>query len=570
MMKELKIEDYQKIKPYLDMADYEGYNSNFVTMMMWNHEYHIQYEIHDHFMIMLHNYKGLQFWAMPFTSQDYYKEAIDYMIEYSHKHHFDFMIDCAIEDFVNKIKPIYKDQFLFERTPYNDDYIYERQMHQTLAGKKMQKRRNHYNAFLKENPDYIYRDLDLVDDFETILNCLNRWEYEKDGLSESMTSEVRGIMFLLSSKHLLDFKVGGIFINGQMEAFIIASLLKHSTIQIHVEKANKDIRGLYPAILKELLEHHYKDELYINREEDMGLENLKKSKLSLHPVKMIYKYSITLKKPCMTLADRSDQKRIMELWKECFQDETQESTAYYFDNLYHMQNTYVYKNNNKIISVLQIVPMSIMIQNKQELCYFILGVCTDKNYQGQGCMRELFEYVMSKFINQRIYLQAYVPEIYYRFGFKDSHYHQIIKLDTDVLNQIDIPNPIDDKSLLKTYYETYTERFDEYRVRDDNYWQLLLKRCHTFQQQILIFENLGYMIFEENDDSIHIVEFIYFNESAGYQMLAYFKDRQKDTIVVECDMSLQLKGEKQTIITMLCNQENHFSSLKDKYINEIY
>ena len=55
-MKPLKLSDLNIILPFLDKADYEGYNSNFVTMMMWNHEYHVEYEIHDHFCIMLHNY----------------------------------------------------------------------------------------------------------------------------------------------------------------------------------------------------------------------------------------------------------------------------------------------------------------------------------------------------------------------------------------------------------------------------------------------------------------------------------------------------------------------------------
>ena len=162
-MKELKLDDYSIIKPYLDLANYEGYNSNFVTMMMWNHEYHIQYEIHEHFVVMLHNYKGTQFWAMPFTSPQYYREAIDYMLEYSHKNQFEFIIDCAIDTFVEYIKPLYQDKLLFARTPENDDYVYDRMMLQTLSGKKMQKRRNHYNAFLKENPDYIYRDLDRIE-----------------------------------------------------------------------------------------------------------------------------------------------------------------------------------------------------------------------------------------------------------------------------------------------------------------------------------------------------------------------------------------------------------------------
>ena len=44
-MRKLLLNDYHKIKKYLDDANYEGYNSNFVTMMMWDHEYEIYYEI---------------------------------------------------------------------------------------------------------------------------------------------------------------------------------------------------------------------------------------------------------------------------------------------------------------------------------------------------------------------------------------------------------------------------------------------------------------------------------------------------------------------------------------------
>ena len=46
-MRKLLLNDYHKIKKYLDDANYEGYNSNFVTMMMWDHEYEIYYEIKE-------------------------------------------------------------------------------------------------------------------------------------------------------------------------------------------------------------------------------------------------------------------------------------------------------------------------------------------------------------------------------------------------------------------------------------------------------------------------------------------------------------------------------------------
>ena len=567
-MKDLTLSDYPIIKPYLDLANYEGYNSNFVTMMMWNHEYHIQYEMHEHFMVMLHTYKGIKFWAMPFTSPEYYQEAIDYMIVYSFEHEFDFVIDCAIEEFVNTIKPIYQDQLIFERTPYNDDYIYDKNMLKTLSGKKMQKRRNHYNAFIKEYPHYVYRDLDLINDFDIILNCLNKWEHEKDDLSESMTSEVRGIMSLLSSKHLLDFEVGGIFIDGHMEAFIIASRLKQSTVQIHVEKANKEIRGLYPAILKELLEHHFIDEKYVNREEDMGLENLRKSKQSLHPLKMIHKYRITLQKIEIRQAKIDDKDRIIELWKNSFKDETVESTQFYFEHCYKEENTFVLTQDKKVVTVVQIVPMLLSVQKETKLSYFILGVCTDDNYQNQGCMRKLLDYVLTLYNRKPIYLQAYVPEIYRSFGFYASHYHQIIDVDKAFLPDVSVI-PSFDYSLLQDYYEAYTKHFDCFRIRDADYWNLLLKRCKAFDEQILIFENIGYLIYHIQEDSIYISEMIYLNRNGISTMLSYFKKDNK-LIKLECDLTVFIPGNSEKIITMMSNQLFDDQEIDNYYINEVY
>ena len=68
------------------------------------------------------------------------------------------------------------------------------------------------------------------------------------------------------------------------QAFNITSLVSHDTIQIHVEKANKQIRGLYIAILKLFLETLDDEVLYVNREDDMGLPELRKAKTDMQPI----------------------------------------------------------------------------------------------------------------------------------------------------------------------------------------------------------------------------------------------------------------------------------------------
>ena len=58
----------------------------------------------------------------------------------------------------------------------------------------------------------------------------------------------------------------------------------------HVEKANVEYRGLYQAINNEFCKHVAGWAKYINREEDMGIPNLRKAKLSDRPCRLLEKY----------------------------------------------------------------------------------------------------------------------------------------------------------------------------------------------------------------------------------------------------------------------------------------
>lgn len=570
-MEPLLLTDYEKIKPYLDMADYEGYNSNFVTMMMWNHEYHVEYEIQPHFCFMLHHYKGTTYFSMPYTSPEYYKEAIDYMYEYAQREHISFMIDFAVPKFVEEIKKIYPEKFIFERTRDFDDYVYDRNMLMTLTGKKMQKRRNHYNSFIKSYPDHEYRALSIDDDFDLILGCLTKWETDKEA-TESLVSEVYGILYLLSSKHILDIKLGGIFINNQLKAFIIASPLKHKTIQIHVEKADKSIRGLYPAILKEFLEHEYPDYEYVNREEDMGMENLRRSKMNLHPCHMVEKSRVFTNWSVMEKANVSDKEEIKALWLSRFEDEDMDSSDFYFEHCFREENTYITRFHNRIISAIQIRPFKI---NECEESYFILGVATDQSYEGQGIMGRLMKKVLDDYQGKRLYLQAYEPEIYKRYGFETSHLQQVIKVNKrSYINtgKTDLYLSKNRNHLLDSYNE-YVQRFNEYMVRDESYYQdYLFKRCEAWGDEIRSFNKqcctVGYMVYHETKDEINISELIYREENLDSIMTLLASSYNK-RIIVHVDLKAIIEGKAHTEIIMMCNQGSKYDS-EDKYINEVY
>lgn len=573
-MKKLLISDYDKIKKYLDDANYEGYNSNFVTMMMWDHEYEIYYEIHDNYLIMLHTYLNEYFFSMPFCKEEYYQEAIEYMMEYAKNHHFAFRINLAVDKFVDKVKEIYQDKFLYLHNEDNDDYVYEKKSLETLSGKKMQKRRNHFNAFIKEHPNYIYKEIE-DEDIDNVLNCLKRWDTNHSN-ENSVVSEFIGIVYLLVHRKELDIKTGCIYLNGQLEAFIIGSPLKHKTVQIHVEKANKDIRGLYVAIGKFFLEQNYADYELINREEDMGLDSLRRAKRMLHPIKMIRKYTIVENDQSIVKAKNSDIPQIIDLWKKSFKDENEQSTKFYFDKCYHNDNTYLLKNNHHLVSMIQIVPYTIILDQQECLAYFILGVATDKDHQKQGLMKKLMNYVLNlpKYQGQKILLQAYQPEIYYNFGFKENYFHKITKVNKDCYQSCGELTVIDSYDYTKSLllYQEFTDKYNGYRKRDLSYYKnYLIARCLAYGESLKIFYDktnaVGYMIYSENETQIKVSEIIYKNNIELNKMIGTIIKDDKE-LIIESDMLTNIEGESQVICTMLTNflknscQDNNF------YINE--
>jgi len=87
-------------------------------------------------------------------------------------------------------------------------------------------------------------------------------------------------------------RTSGIYIDGRLEAFTMGELLNKNMALVHIEKANPDIRGLYPYINQQFVLNEFKNVEFVNREEDLGIEGLRKAKLSYHPCRFVEKYTV--------------------------------------------------------------------------------------------------------------------------------------------------------------------------------------------------------------------------------------------------------------------------------------
>jgi len=95
--------------------------------------------------------------------------------------------------------------------------------------------------------------------------------------------------------HFKEFNLFGVCvaINKNIEAFAIGEKLNNGTFVEHFEKANTKFNGIYQYVLHEFVKAIPKNFKYLNREEDLGIAGLRKSKLSYNPVNMVEKYRIS-------------------------------------------------------------------------------------------------------------------------------------------------------------------------------------------------------------------------------------------------------------------------------------
>lgn len=201
-----------------------------------------------------------------------------------------FMLMGASKWVADRIEELRKGKYLF--TPFRDDweYIYETRDLINLPGKKFRMKKNHLNHFLREYSDYVYESVN-ESNMDEARSAVNEW-FARHG---DIENEEYAINLCFDNWKKLDVKGGIIRIYGKIEAFTCGDLLNENVAHIHFEKANPDIRGLYQAINRDFIVNEFSDTQFVNREEDLGIEGLRKAKMEYNPHHFAEKYNVTLK-----------------------------------------------------------------------------------------------------------------------------------------------------------------------------------------------------------------------------------------------------------------------------------
>lgn len=313
--KELEIEDLGRLSHYYGLRRQKSCDGSPLVSYLYKHYYAVKYcEIGDALLMSYHGEDGSVFGFVPFCREEELGKYFKLQEEYFNKVlGIPLIVTSADEEGVRILceNGYFAD---YEVTKEDDlkDYLYDGEALRTLAGRKYSKKRNHINKFLSTYEDrWEYRSLSYAD-HEAVKAFLDDWMRLKrlsdqgtgvseDGSefdpSEELDGEYLGICGLINEEAAYDYmKIGGIFIDGKLSAFSIGiESNAWSMAIIDVEKAYSSIDGLYQMINKEFLCHEFPDVELVNREDDVGIEGLRQSKLSYYPCAFESKYTLRQK-----------------------------------------------------------------------------------------------------------------------------------------------------------------------------------------------------------------------------------------------------------------------------------
>ncbi|MDR2175163.1 MAG: phosphatidylglycerol lysyltransferase domain-containing protein [Synergistaceae bacterium] len=171
------------------------------------------------------------------------------------------------------------------------EYIYSVPELVGLKGGKYAAKRAHIKTFF-ENCEWEYRPL-LPEDFPELLAFQSEWCARRDCAENPLLcAEDLAVRRALEFWDVLPLTGATLSVNGKVAAYTIGEELSPDTIDIRFEKAGSEYAGIYQALNKLFLERQGQAYQWVNREEDMGSEGLRKAKLSYHPGRFLKKYRL--------------------------------------------------------------------------------------------------------------------------------------------------------------------------------------------------------------------------------------------------------------------------------------
>lgn len=520
--KKIEVNSIQEMLPFYAMRHNMTCDSVFLESYVWKDYYNVRYAIWENkALLWLMENEGRCFSAMPLCREEDLPGAFAAIEEYFNEElGYPLVINLA-DEYAVKYLNLPEDKYLVEEQVDSRDYLYNGDAMRSLAGKKLHKKKNRVNAFKREYEGrYEYRRL-CCSDSHDVWVFLDRWRQQKgEEVEEHLDYEVKGIHDILKNCSEFSIHMGGVYIDGQMEAFTIGSYnpVEHMAV-IHIEKANPEINGLYQFINQQFLIEEFSEAEWVNREDDMGLEGLRKAKMTYYPADYARKYLVeqllngskgyhwaeqianTTAGSVLTYLDAEDKDETKHLWHMCFPEDSESFIEYYYKEKTKDNEILVKKDNGLLISMVQYNPYAVKLRGRLWKLDYLVGVATEESRRREGHFWDVFvkmlhdEEAAGKPIT---YLVPVNPAVYAPMGFTfigNVASYELTEEAKKTLTRTVCQDTPEDCGRAAVYMEQWLgARYEMYTRRDAAYVSRLIKELASENGTLEFLEQDGRLV----------------------------------------------------------------------------
>lgn len=287
--KKLELSEKERYDSYLYQSPKQACEYTFANLFLWGRKKAAE---RDGVLLLQSQFDRRSVYLFPVGAGDL-KAALDAIIHDAAMRGIPCCLAALTEQECQLVEQLYPGKFRFYCDRDSYDYVYSIDDLADLKGRKFQKKRNHLNRFEQEHPDALILPLDESTRAAAFL-LAEQWYQNRCAAdpNHDFHLEHQALHRAFAFYQRLGMEGVVLMEHGQVMAFAMGSRLNTDTYDIHFEKALDIADGAYAAINRgfaRYLREKYPEVRWLNREDDLGIEGLRKAKLSYYPDHMVEK-----------------------------------------------------------------------------------------------------------------------------------------------------------------------------------------------------------------------------------------------------------------------------------------
>ena len=288
-----------QLRPYYEAFGENSCQHSFVSSYCMSGKYGDQVCVRDGFLYTLRSLRGNEkerVYLFPLGdtgNADAAREAVNLVLEDARANGARVRFETVTERAADFLRAHFADRFVLTEERDFAEYLYTHDKLALLPGHEMASKRYDIHTFERDYGDRCeIRCIETREQIEEIARFQEWWMKEKTEHEEDVQLECEHESILLGLEHFFELGLSGITvrIDGEMAGYAYGARLSDTGYDVMIEKGNRAFTDIYRVLNRDLVRLCCEGIAYINREEDLGEEGLRRAKLSYKPDILLKKF----------------------------------------------------------------------------------------------------------------------------------------------------------------------------------------------------------------------------------------------------------------------------------------